>query len=229
MNKIQVKILDHNLDGTSLFLAKLTQRGHEMKNMHDVNKLYEDCKIKKPSKELMSLPHSTIRRMNYLTVAIWGLSTKALSQLRTHATRMTFVSTSTQYSEYSKVQDPYVTPEIDRYSPAQQQIIKEAYEKIHREYRDLINIGIDKDLAGYLLPQGLRKVLIMSGNLDAWQYVMNIRLCKRNTIETRYIMEMIREHIKEECGPEYVIGMAPNCQLQSGCREGKFSCLKEEK
>ena len=96
MDNIKVKILEHNFNGTPIFLARMTQRGHLINNMDDLLKLYRDNVNKTPSKDLLKLPHSTIFRMNYLTVAIYGLSTKAVSQLRTHATRLTFMSTSTQ-------------------------------------------------------------------------------------------------------------------------------------
>ena len=33
MKNIKVEILDHNLDGTPLFLAKLTQRGSQISSM----------------------------------------------------------------------------------------------------------------------------------------------------------------------------------------------------
>lgn len=219
MNKIEVKILDHNLNGMARFLAMLTQRGHEMHSMEDVLKLYERTKNNPPSESLMALPHSTIRRMNYLTVAICGLSTKAVSQLRTHATRLTFISTSTQYSAYNERSDNFVMPEdLDSVNESRMQ---EAYTNVEYIYDHLIKVGVDKDKAGYLLPQGLRKVLIVSGNLDAWQYVMSTRLCKRNTLEVQHIMQLIYNAIREECGAEYLVGFMPKC-----CQEGKFSCGK---
>lgn len=220
MNKIEVKILDCNFNNIATFLAMLTQRGHLMTCMNDVTDLYDKVIDKKPSETLMSLPHSTIRRMNYLTVAISGLSTKAVSQLRTHATRLTFLSTSTQYSAFNNREDNFVMPDVDLHTRIQ---IQNAYDVIDKLYNDLIEVGVDKDKAGYILPQGLRKVLIVSGNLDAWQYVMSTRLCKRNTQETRYIMQLIYNAIREEYGAEYLVGFLPKCATGK-CPEGKFSC-----
>lgn len=96
MDKIKVRILKHDFDGMPLFLAKLTQRGSQINSMEDLLKLYEENVHKQPSAGLLKLPHTTIQRMCNMTVAIFGLSTKAVSQLRTHATRLTFISTSTQ-------------------------------------------------------------------------------------------------------------------------------------
>ena len=143
MKNIKVEILDHNLDGTPLFLAKLTQRGSQISSMDDLLDLYKDNIHRVPSKGFMKLPHSTIFRMCHLTVAIYGLSTKAVSQLRTHATRLTFVSTSTQYSEFTKVEKPYVIP--NGLTKEQEQEYIDACSKIHEGYKQLYESGVDRD------------------------------------------------------------------------------------
>lgn len=223
MDKIEVKILAHNLNGMPKFLARLTQRGHLINSMSDIEKLYDETVSTPPSEYLLQLPHSTIKRMNYITIAITGLSTKCVSQLRTHATRLTFVSTSTQYSSFENRNNNYVLPEGLNDTDAK--AVNKAYESIQTAYEQLIKCGVDKDKAGYLLPQGLRKALIISGNLDAWQYVVSLRLCHRNSEETQKVMRLIYNAIKEECGAAYVTGMLPPC-VNGQCKEGKFSCGK---
>jgi thymidylate synthase (FAD) len=222
MNKIEVAILDHNLDGMPKFLARLTQRGHLINSMADVKEMYDKATSTPPSEYLLTLPHTTIKRMNYLTIAITGLSTKAVSQIRTHAKRLTFVSTSTQYSSFEGRSDNYVIPNLDKKSTIK---VRKAYDKIQKAYATLIASGVDKDKVGYLLPQGLRKALIISGNLDDWQYVISLRLCHRNTEETQHIMRLIYNEIEKVCGKEYTAGMLPPC-VNDKCREGKFSCGK---
>lgn len=221
MENIEVKILDHNFNGMPLFLARLTQRGHLIKNMDDLMNLYNDAINKQPSDAFMSLPHDTIFRMCNMTVAVTGLSTKAASQLRTHATRMTFISTSTQYSNFSYVENPYVLPE--GLTDAEKKIYTEALKNIHDAYTRLNKLGLDKDKAGYLLPQGLKKCLIMSGNFPAWEYVLSMRLCNRNTREVQHICEKIVEAIEKEIGPGWAKLCKPEC-CKGGCKEGKFSC-----
>ena len=222
MNKIEVAILDHNLNGMPKFLARLTQRGHLINSMADVKEMYDSAVSTPPSEYLLSLPHTTIKRMNYLTIAITGLSTKAVSQIRTHAKRLTFVSTSTQYSSFEGRDDNYVMPELE---PHVKEYMQEAYDNLQEAYNIMIAAGIDKDKVGYLLPQGLRKALIISGNLDDWQYVLSLRLCHRNTKETQHIMRLIYNEIEKVCGKEYLVGMLPPC-VNGKCREGKFSCGK---
>ena len=222
MNRIEVKILDGDLNGMPKFLARLTQRGHEIKSMTDVQKLYDDAMCSgAPSEYLLSLPHTTIQRMNYITVAITGLSTKAVSQLRTHAKRLTFVSTSTQYSDFSGCNDNYVIPA--GLSEKDIELMRKAYKDIQSVYENLIIAGVDKDKAGYLLPQGLRKTLIISGSLDDWNYVLRTRLCHRNTEEVQQIAFLIKNEIANVFGEEYTVNMLPPC-VKGKCLEGKFSC-----
>ena len=223
-NELSVKVISHNFNGMPIFLAKLTQRGHKINTMDDLMDLYKTCINKTPSKDLMLLPHSTIKRMCYLTVAIVGLSTKAVSQLRTHAKRLTFVSTSTQYSSYEKCDNAYVLP--DGLEDNEAEAFKNAYDLVHKAYANLIEQNIDKDKASYLLPQGLKKALIVSGNLDDWEYVLKTRLCHRNTLEVQEVCKLIYKEIKACCGEAYTINMLPNC-VNDKCKEGKFCCNKK--
>lgn len=221
MDNIKVRIVRHNLDGTPLFLAKLTQRGSQISSMDDLQALYDDNINKTPSEAFMKLPHSTIFRMCEMTIMIYGLSTKAVSQLRTHATRLTFMSTSTQYSSYVDVEKPYVIPE--GLTKEQEKEFKEACQKIHQSYIKLYEMGVDKDKAGYLLPQGLKKCLVIHGNFPAWQYMLSLRLCNRNTEEVQHICELILQEITDKCGKVWADLCLPNC-LKDGCKEGKFCC-----
>jgi len=222
MKNIEVKILSHNLNGMPQFLAMLTQRGSKINSMKDIEELYNRVIDKSPSEEMLKLPHSTIRRMNYITVAIVGLSTKAVSQIRTHATRMTFMSTSTQYSEYSKRENNYVIPE--GISELDKVLMIDAYEYVQKAYKILIDRNADKDKVGYLLPQGLRKAFIMHGNLDAWEYILSLRLCRRNTEEVQLIMKKIFTEINK-IDKVFATNMMPPC-YNNQCLEGRFCCGK---
>lgn len=221
-NKIEVMVLEHNMKtNMPLFLAKLTQRGHDISNITDVKRLFNESKDKPASKTIISLPHSTIKRMSTITIAITGLSTKAVSQLRTHATRMTFVSTSTQYSSFEGRDDNYVLP--DNIGYFDRTLMEQAYEQINKSYKTLIDSGVNQDAAGYLLPQGLRKALVIHGNLDAWEYLMSLRMCHRNTTEVQDICKLIYKELEKYIDPVYLTNMVPSC-YQGKCKEGTFSC-----
>lgn len=223
MHNIEVEILSGNFYNMPKFLAKLTQRGHEINEIEQIVSLHNEALYDEvPSDYFMTTPHTTLRRMNYITVAINGLSTKCVSQLRTHAKRLTFMSTSTQYSAYiDHAAINCVFPTKDEKTITK---LANAYDFILKRYAEMIDDGVDKDVASYILPQGLRKSLIISGNLDDWQYVMQTRLCHRNSEETQYVMKLIYNKIKDVAGEQWVKGMLPMCCTKYGCQEGKKSC-----
>lgn len=225
MVNIEVELLIGNFFNMPKFLAKMTQRGHIISSLDDLMELYDEALYdEEPSDYFMTTPHTTLRRFNYIVVAIYGLSTKCVSQLRTHAKRLTFLSTSTQYSSFEGHRAEHcVIPTCDRETT--DTLIK-IYNEILEKYDDLIEYGVDKDIASYVLPQGLRKCLIVGGNLDDWQYVMRTRLCHRNSEETQQVMKLIYHEIKTKAGEQWVKGMLPSCCTPSGCQEGVKCCGK---
>lgn len=227
MENIRVRILSDNLyENFPRFLARLTQRGHEINSILNVEELFEENVTEGISEYFLNCNHSTLRRMNYMTVAIEGLSTKCVSQLRTHAKRLTFISTSTQYSDFSKRETSnFVIP--DGLTEEQKELFKEVYQKNQLAYEYLMSKGIDKDKASYVLGQGLRKALIVSGNLDDWQYVMKTRLCHRNSDETQYVMKLILKELRDRMDDEDMVrSMYPRC-WKGECIEGKFCCGRQ--
>ena len=179
LDQIKVKILEHNLNGMPLFLAKMTQRGSEINSMEDLMKLYTENIDKTPSDKLLQLPHTTIFRMCNMTVAIYGLSTKAVSQLRTHATRLTFMSTSTQYSEYTGLDCPYVIPE--GLTEEEKESYKFALKRIHEAYSELYKGMIIRKRYRYYFARRTVSSLL--------------KLIKPNDISFRTKLSYIKQHI----------------------------------
>ena len=221
---IEVRILGTWL-GEELFLGRLTQRGDEIHSVEDLMTLrHKSLFGKAPSADYMRLPHTTLRRMSLIEVAIVGLSTKCMNQLRTHATRLTFVSTSTQYSKYTG-QDNFILP--SGLSEEAADAMKKLYDNVQSVYNRLINeYGVDNDKASYILPQSLRKAVVISGPLDAWEYVMRTRLCHRNSEEMQYVMKLLYKEFAKRMPPTYLVNMLPKCTT-TGCEEGKFCCGKK--
>ena len=84
----------------------------------------------------------------------------------------------------------------------------------------------DNDTAGYAAPQGLRNILIMQANHEAWMHFIRLRGCNRNTVETQYVtMRIWEELLKTEDGEEMFRYAGPDC-MYGICREGKMCCGK---
>ena len=82
------------------------------------------------------------------------------------------------------------------------------------------------DAAGFIMPNGLRNVLVIHASIQEWQYIIGLRTCKRNSLETRYVCYKIWEALYET--PKGELLFSPKntgswCQTGS-CREGRMSC-----
>lgn len=247
MRDIEVAILNEahtRPSGMMMFLAKLTQRGHNIKNMEDLMKLYNSTVYEKPSgseiiKAVSDMPHGTIKRFAPITIAIVGASRRFLAQARTHQVGLDYVSASLQYSNYSGAAQfcvPYELIKKDSEISHEDWIpgftssfFEQAYidgcAKDMEDYKNLIAAGISNDVAGYKAPQGLRNILIIQGNHQAWDYFIRLRTCNRNTEETQYVTMLIWEMLKNlsNDGDDLFSHAGPDC-LFGQCREGKMCC-----
>lgn len=235
MNKIEVKVLDTHGDPGAWagFLARLTQRGHQIKNMNDLEELFNKSVTPGFISAISQLPHGTIKRFTPITIAIVGASRRFLAQARTSQVGTTFVSASLQYSDYSGEADfvvPYALMEADNVERYKYKLdAVERYLCSCREsmanYSYLASIT-DNDTAGYAAPQGLRNILIMQANHQAWDYWIRLRGCHRNTVETQYVtMRIWEELLKTPYGEEFFGHCGPDC-MYGRCREGKMCCGK---
>ena len=247
MNKIQVAVLaegHQSPGGMMMFLARLTQRGHNVKSMDDLLGMYnkavdvdpavsteeEIAKREKLLRTVASLPHGTITRFSPITVAIVGASRRFLAQARTHQVGVTYVSASLQYSDYSDKADFVVPYEMLGNEPneleARRVYLKSCTRDMNNYKYFIEECGMSNDTAGYAAPQGLRNILIMQGNNESWAHFIRMRACNRNTLETQYVALKIWEELLHTTdGDSMFCNIGPDC-VTGKCREGKFSCGK---
>lgn len=234
MRNIEVAVLNEAHDcpaGMMMFLAKLTQRGHNIHCMDDLMKLYNDSiGHHKTAVNVANLPHGTIKRFTPITVAIVGASRRFLAQARTHQVGINYVSASLQYSDYTGKADfvvPYALMQYDKAHPDAHFVegYLTACKNAMTDY-NLIAAATDNDTAGYVAPQGLRNILIIQANHEAWMHFIRLRGCNRNTVETQYVtMRIWEELLKTEDGEEMLHYAGPDC-MYGMCREGKMCCGK---
>lgn len=243
MDKIEVKVLETHGDPGAWagFLARLTQRGHSIKCMSDLEELMEQSVTPGFVKALAALPHGTIKRFTPITVAIVGASRRFLAQARTSQVGTNFVSASLQYSDYSDEASfvvPYAIMEADHKHKMTVSGGSFIYDCIEGPYTNTylesckqsmttyksLAIEAGNDAAGYAAPQGLRNILIMQANHQSWDYWIRLRGCNRNTVETQYVtMRIWEELLKTPYGEEFFGMSGPDC-MHGACREGKMCC-----
>lgn len=223
MDKIKVAVLNptaiSEAEKMMVCAARLTQSGHKVKDLEDFLALYDKSYIEKTVQTMAGLPHPTIQKFAVINVVVVGASRRFLAQITRHQNEVKFMSASLQYSDYSNEADfvvPYnLLDSIMRVSYLSQ--CQAAMDK----YKLLVEYGLDNDSAGYLAPQGLRNVLIISATPYQWKHMISQRVCRRNTDETRYVMLRIWEQLYELAPDLFTCG--PFCMFGT-CQEGKMCC-----
>ena len=207
-----------------VFAARLTQRGHRIASMADLERLYERPYTGTALKTIAALPHPTVQKLEVITVAIVGASRRFLAQITRHQNEVKFMSASLQYSDYSKSAEFAMPYEIMTAREEIREKYRQACCTVLSEYEQLCKAGIGHDSAGYLTPQGLRNVLIISATPYQWKHMIGQRVCRRNTDETRLVMLMIWQELYRLSPILFASELTgPFCQ-RGQCAEGKMSC-----
>ena len=224
MRKIEVKILNpESIDQAEKLMvcaARLTQRGHQISCLNDFMELYEKPYQRSTVANLVKLPHPTIQKFGIINVVIVGASRRFLAQITRHQNEVKYMSASLQYSDYSGVED-FVIP-YDLLGTKQEADYLEQCKKSMKNYQELVSSGTDNDSAGYLAPQGMRNILLVSATPYQWKHMIHQRTCRRNTKETRYVMLKIWEQLIGQ-NAELFSDCGPFC-MNGGCEEGKMTC-----
>lgn len=226
MRNIQIEVLNSGAvaeaEKMMVCVARLTQSGQKIKTLDDFLALYNAPYSEKTIKRMADLPHPTIQKFGAINIVVVGASRRFLAQITRHQNEVKFMSASLQYSDYSNDADfviPYTF--IEQYK--EQQYL-DTCQKAMAAYQQAIKTGIDNDAAGYMAPQGLRNVLVISATPYQWKHMISQRTCRRNTEETRYVMLRIWQELKK-LSPALFANCGPFC-FAGKCQEGMMSCGK---
>ena len=91
-------------------------------------------------------------------------------------------------------------------------------------YSFLTDCGIDHDTAGYVTPQALRNILIISATPYQWKHMIGQRVCRRNTDEMQIVMLKIWKELYELSPVMFSVDQAGTFCQRGKCMEGKMSC-----
>lgn len=228
MRNIEIKILNPEVvkESTKMMVcaARLTQKGHKISSMQDFMDLYNKSYTDETVKNMTHLPHPTIQKFGVINVVIVGASRRFLAQITRHQNETKFMSASLQYSNYSDSSDFVVPYSVIKTGKSAEMTYLKTCKNAMDEYKFFNEQGVDNDACGYMAPQGLRNVLIMSCTPYQWKHIIGQRTCRRNTLETQYVMLKIWEALYD-LDPVFFAPDATGPFCQKGCcKEGKMSC-----
>lgn len=226
MKDIQIKILNpkavKDAEKMMVFCARLTQRGHAISDMSDLEELLERGYKPDLVKAMTKLPHPTIQKFGVIHIAVVGASRRFLAQITRHQNEVKFMSASLQYSDYSGQADFCIPYEIIA-AGKEAEYLK--YCKTAMDGYQEFTQEAGNDPAGYVAPQGLRNILIISATPFQLKHMISQRVCHRNTTETKYVMLKIWEALYDLSPEMFSIRVTgAGCQKTHGCQEGKMCC-----
>lgn len=228
MKQIEVKILNPEVVKESekmmVCAARLTQRGHKIKSLNDFMELYNQGYTEKTVDSMASLPHPTIQKFGVINAVVVGASRRFLAQITRHQNEVKFMSASLQYSDYSGEADFVVPYGVLKKGAAEIDTYLGSCATNMQHYASAVELGLDNDSAGYMAPQGLRNVLIISATPYQWKYMISQRICRRNTDETRYVMLRIWETLFKLAPVMFSRVMTGPFCMKGQCKEGKMAC-----
>jgi thymidylate synthase (FAD) len=228
MRNIEVKILNPEAvkaaEQMMVFCARLTQRGHVIENMEDLEELLDRGYTPGLVEAMTRLPHPTIQKFGVIHIAVVGASRRFLAQITRHQNEVKFMSASLQYSDYSGSMDFCIPYEIIE-TGLEADYLK--YCKTSMDGYKEFTKDTGNDSAGYVAPQGLRNILIISATPFQLKHMISQRVCHRNTTETKYVMLKVWEQLYELSPEMFNIRVTgAGCQKATGCQEGKMCCGK---
>lgn len=230
MDKIQVKVLNPEiLQETRKMMAvgaRLTQQGHKIYDLDDFMHLYEKPVSDNFVKVMSELPHPTLQHLTKLNIVVVGASRRVLAQLTRHQDNVKFVSASLQYSNFAESADVVVPYRLLKDGNARLKYRQAALQSLET-YNDLQeDYDVDNDAAGYVTPNGIRNVLIISATPFELKHIISQRVCRRNTDETRYVMLLIWQELYNLDPILFASNTTGPFCMKGSCKEGKFACGK---
>lgn len=131
-------------------------------------------------------------------------SVRVLGQLTRHR-HLSFTCKSARGSTFNTMEFPPTSPAV----------LRELSSAALVPYNSALEAGVKEEDAAYLLPQGARTSIVVTGNFRAWYEYLPKRLCKRAMPEHRELAELIHQELAK-AAPEIFDRTFLNC---SNCTE----------
>lgn len=138
-------------------------------------------------------------------------SVRVLGQLTRHR-HLSFTCKSARGSKFDTLETPHFDFKTDA---ATYDYLKSI---ALEPYKLALEAGMKEEDAAYLLPQGARTSIVVTGNFRAWYEYLPKRLCKRAMPEHRELAELIHQELAK-AAPEIFDRTFLNCSncIESSC------------
>ena len=176
-------------------------------------------------KQIISSGHtSTIEHASF-TFAIEGISRACSHQLVRHR----LASYSQQSQRYVEENSLFyiIPPQIKKNDKAKK-IFLESLREAEKFYQQLVNFGVKKEDARFVLPNSCETKIVVTMNARELHNFFRLRCCQRSQWEIRALAWAMLRLVKK-VAPILFANAGPACQTEKICWEGEMSCGRWKK
>ncbi len=198
----------YNADQLAAIAAKVCYSNQSIEDM-DMDEQYREKLIRRVVK---SGHHSVLEHVVF-TYSIEGISRVATHQLVRHR----IASYSQQSHRYTAIKrESFVIPQSIADNEEAQTLYNEMLDKTVETYEKLVEMGIKKEDARFVIPQGVASNILVTMNARELIHFFRLRCCVRAQWEIREaaieMLKLAKKHapvIFEDSGPACVKGRCP--------------------
>ncbi|GHV28082.1 flavin-dependent thymidylate synthase [Synergistales bacterium] len=172
-------------------------------------------------KKLRDVGHMSPFEHASFTFAVDGLSRVASHQLVRHRIA-SFSQQSQRYVTMSSSRESVIVPPTVERTPEAAELFAAQGAAAYMAYERLIELGVPKEDARFILPHGWTTSLMITMNARELHHFFSLRLCRRAQWEIRRMAsEMLR--LVYDAAAELFVIAGPSCLTDGKCREAS-SC-----
>ncbi len=121
----------------------------------------------------------------------------------------------------------YITPPKIKKNEKAHKMFKEKMSELEDTYLELIEMGVPKEDARFILPT-IKTNIVISYNARSLMYFIRLRSCNRAQWEIRSLARQMLNEVKK-VAPVIFENAGPPCETDEECPEGDLSCGKIDK
>lgn len=168
-------------------------------------------------KRVTGYGHVSVIEHASFTFSLEGVSRAMTHQLVRHRIA-SFTQQSQRYVTYDTL-DNYVTPETITSNGEAKRVFDSTLTAISEAYRKLLNLGVPKEDARFILPNAAKTNIIVTMNARELRHFFSLRCCARAQWEIRETAcEMLR--LARAVAPALFENSGPTCVEMGYCSEG---------
>ena len=218
---IKVKLLEHTPHPERV-VAMAARLCYSAAGAEELAEKMTDEQVEKLVDKIIQMGHASTMEHVSFTFGIEGVSRVLTHQLVRHR----LASYSQQSQRYVAEHDfEYILPSSIAERPEASERFKALMENIQQAYNDLVEAGVPKEDARYVLANATETKIVVTMNARSLMHFFNLRCCNRAQWEIRELAYKMLAEAKA-VAPLLFKNAGASCVATGHCPEGAMTCGK---